>query len=93
MRRQDGVKKTSGQPRDDLRPHYDFNDERTKPNKFAGIALKFKGRRTVFLDEDVADAFDSSEAVNTFLRSAIKAMRVSVPKRAASNSTSKRRAP
>lgn len=75
--------------RDDLRPHYYFSYDKTKPNKFAGMELKFKGRRFVFLDDDVADVFGSSEVVNTVLRSAIKAMRTallkqSAPKRAPS---------
>lgn len=86
------MKKTPPDLEDDLRPHYDFNYEKTKPNKFAGMELKFKGRRSVFLDEDVADVFDSSEAVNTVLRSAIKAMRTATPKRAASKPTNKRKA-
>ena len=66
---------------DDLRPHYDFDFKKMKPNKYAGMELNFKGRRSVFLDEDVADVFDSSEAVNAVLRSAIKAMRMAAPKR------------
>jgi hypothetical protein len=45
--------------------------------------LEFKGQHPVFLDEDVAKVFDSSEAVNTVLRSAIKAMRAATPKRTA----------
>lgn len=54
-----------------------------KPNRFAGMDLKFKGRRAVLLDEDVAEVFDQ-ETVNTVLRSAIKAMRAAttVPKMA-----------
>ena len=74
------MKKTSVDANDDLRPHYDFDFKKMKPNKYAGMELKFKGRRSVFLDEDVADVFDSSEAVNAVLRSAIKAMRTAVPK-------------
>jgi hypothetical protein len=41
-----------------------------KPIRFAG-----RGTRSVTLDADVAGVFDSSESVNTALRSAIKAMR------------------
>ena len=91
------MKKTPDNLEDELRPHYDFDFAKTKPNKFAGMELRFKGRRSVLLDEDVADVFDSSEAVNTVLRSAIKAMRTATPKqstqkRAASKQVGKRKA-
>jgi hypothetical protein len=59
---------------DDLRPHYDFDFKSMKPNRFAGTDLKFKGRRALLLDADVAEVF-SPEDVNTVLRSVIKAMR------------------
>ena len=85
------MKKTSSDLDDDLRPHYDFDFKKMKPNKFAGMELQFKGRRSVLLDEDVADVFDSSEAVNTVLRSAIKAMRKSAPKRSTATPSQKRK--
>ena len=77
-------KKSSPEPDDDLRPEYGPELFRNmKPNRFAGMDLKFKGRRAVLLDEDVAEVFDQ-EAVNTVLRSAIKAMRTATaaPKKA-----------
>jgi hypothetical protein len=78
----DDMKKKPAEPEDDLRSHYDFDYSKMKPNRFAGMDLKFKGRRAVLLDEDVAEVFDQ-EAVNTVLRSAIKAMRAAAaPKRA-----------
>lgn len=61
---------------DDLRPEYPaefFRD--MKPNRFAGMDLKFKGKPPIQLDEDVAEVFDTPEALNIVLRSAIKAMR------------------
>ena len=67
-------KKTADTEDDDLRPHYDFDYSKMKPNRFAGMDLHFKGRRAVLLDEDVAEVFDQ-ESVNTVLRSAMKAMR------------------
>lgn len=76
------MKKKPAEPEHDLRPHYDFDYSKMKPNRFAGMDLKFKGRRAVLLDEDVAEVFDQ-EAVNTVLRSTIKAMRTAtaaVPK-------------
>jgi hypothetical protein len=57
-------------PDDDLRPHYDFDFKNMKPNRFA----KLKRRRALLLDADVAEVFDSPEAVNNVLRSVIKAM-------------------
>jgi hypothetical protein len=75
------MKKTSSDPDldldDDLRPHYDFDFKNWKPNRFAGMDLKFKGRPPIVLDADVAEVFDSSESVNTVLRTVIKAMRSS----------------
>ncbi|MEA2237638.1 MAG: hypothetical protein QOC81_2362 [Thermoanaerobaculia bacterium] len=71
------AKKTSSDDLDDdLRPEYPaefFRD--MKPNRFAGMDLKFKGRPPIILDADVAEVFDSPQAVNTVLRSVIKAMR------------------
>ncbi len=46
----------------------------------------------IYLDEDVAQVFDSSEAVNTVLRSVIKVMGKAAPKRAASKRPQKRKA-
>lgn len=46
----------------------------------------------IYLDEDVAQVFDSSEAVNTVLRSAIKAMRQAAPKRSNATPSQKRKA-
>jgi len=71
-------KKESSDPDldDDLRPEYPAEFFRgMKPNRFAGMDLKFKGRPPIILDADVAEVFDSPEAVNTVLRSVIKAMR------------------
>jgi len=51
-----------------------------KRNRFAGMELELKGRRAVYLDQDVAEVFDTPEAVNTVLRSAIRAMRTAAPK-------------
>ena len=57
---------------DELRPHYDFDYSKSRPNRFAsGVG---DGAVAIVLDPDVATVFRSSEAVNTFLRSAISAM-------------------
>ena len=57
---------------DDLRPHYDFDYAKSRPNRFARRLAD--GTVAIVLDPDVAAVFRSDEAVNTFLRSAIAAM-------------------
>jgi len=47
--------------------------------------------RPIYLDDDVAEVFDSSEAVNTVLRSAIRAMRSPGAKPASRPASSKNR--
>ncbi len=55
---------------DELRPEYDFDYAKAKPNPYAA---HLKGRTVVVvLDPDVALAFPTSEAVNKQLRSAAK---------------------
>jgi hypothetical protein len=63
---------------DDLREHYDFDYSKSRPNRFATQTTD--NVVAVVLDPDVAAVFGSSQAVNTFLRSAISAM----PQRATS---------
>lgn len=57
---------------DGLRDHYDFDYSSSRPNRFA--ARGAEDAVAVVLDPDVAAVFRSSDAVNTFLRSAISAM-------------------
>jgi len=57
---------------DEMRPHYDFDYSKSRPNRFASRFAE--GAVAVVLDPDVASVFRSSEAVNDFLRSAISAM-------------------
>jgi hypothetical protein len=59
-----------------------------KPNRFAGLTIA----RPIYLDKDVAEVFDTSEAVNTVLRSVIKVMGKAAPKRAAAKRPQKRKA-
>ncbi len=67
---------------DELRPEYDFRRSQTRPNRFAS---RMKGRVVaVVLDPDVAEVFDSSEAVNNLLRSVIAALPKRRPGRVAS---------
>jgi hypothetical protein len=58
--------------RDEMRSHYDFDYSKSRPNRFAERLSS--GTIAIVLDSDVANVFQSSEAVNTFLRSAIAAM-------------------
>ena len=84
-------KKVSHEP-DDLRPEYGPELFRAmKPNRFAGSELRFKGRRAVWLDPDVAEVFDTPEAVNTVLRSAIRAMRTAGGTTSSKTARAKRR--
>ena len=66
------TRKASRATSDDLRPHYDFDYSKAKPNPYAA---QLKGRVVaVILDPDVAAAFPSSEAVNKKLRSVLAAV-------------------
>ena len=57
---------------EDLKAEYRFDYRKAKPNRFAaGMA---EGAVAVVLEPDVAAVFQSSEAVNSFLRSVISAM-------------------
>lgn len=56
--------------RDGLRSEYAFDYAKSKPNRFAA---KLKGTTAVILQPDVAKVFQSAEAVNDLLRSAIAA--------------------
>ena len=67
--------------KDDLKDEYRFDYRKAKPNRFA--AAMSEGTVAVVLERDVAAVFKSSEAVNSFLRSAISAMPKTLrPKRA-----------
>lgn len=55
-----------------LRPEYQFDYSKSRPNRFANRMSE--GTVAVVLEPDVANVFDSSDSVNEFLRSAIKAM-------------------
>jgi len=71
------MKKTSNRRRPrsaapDIRPEYHFDYRKARPNRFAAL---MKGNTVaVVLDPDVASLFQTSEAVNTLLRSVISAL-------------------
>ncbi len=61
-----------GKPKDTMREEYRFDYSKAKPNRFA---TQMSGSSiAVVLDPDVAVVFQSSEAVNSLLRSVISAM-------------------
>jgi hypothetical protein len=56
----------------DIRAEYDFDYRKARPNRFAAL---MKGSTVaVVLDPDVASVFQTSEAVNSLLRSVISAL-------------------
>ena len=56
----------------DIRAEYHFDYRKARPNRFAA---RMKGRTVaVVLDPDVASLFQTSEAVNSLLRSVISAL-------------------
>ena len=64
--------KKTARKKPDLREEYLFDYSRAKPNRFA--AGLEKNSLAVVLDPDVAAVFQSSESVNTLLRSVISAL-------------------
>ena len=57
---------------DDLRPEYDFDYAKAKPNPYAA---RLKERAVaIVLDPDVAEVFPTSESVNKLLRSVVSAV-------------------
>ena len=57
---------------DDLRPEYDFDYSKAKPNPYA--ARMRDDTVAVVLDPDVAAVFSDSESVNKLLRSVVSAV-------------------
>lgn len=82
------MKKTSHRKRRhpapvDIRAEYHFDYRKARPNRFAAL---MKGRTVaVVLDPDVASVFQTSEAVNSLLRSVISALPQEVKRESMSN--------
>ena len=55
-----------------MRREYRFDYRKSRPNRFA--SLMKGGAVAVVLDPDVASVFQSSDSVNSFLRSVITAL-------------------
>lgn len=65
-------RKRDGTARGKMRREYRFDYRKSRPNRFAPL---MKGKTiAVVLDPDVASVFQSSEAVNSLLRSVICAL-------------------
>jgi hypothetical protein len=65
------MKNTSNKPsRDTLRAEYALDYTKSSPNRFAA---KLKDTTVIVLQPDVAQVFQSADAVNDLLRSAIAA--------------------
>ena len=57
---------------DDLRPEYDFDFSKSKPNHYAAILRKQE--KLIQLEPDVAKHFTTTEQVNNALRAIISAI-------------------
>ena len=66
------VRKTKPEKREALRSEYRFDYSKSKSNRFA--AKMSEETVAIVLEPDVAAVFNSSEVVNTLLRSIISAM-------------------
>jgi hypothetical protein len=66
------ARKKKPEEREALRSEYRFDYSKSKPNRFA--AKMSEGTVAIVLEPDVAAVFNSSEVVNTLLRSIISAM-------------------
>jgi len=60
-----------------MRAEYRLDYSKAKPNRFASKIKE--GSVAIVLEPDVASVFESSEAVNQFLRSVIEALPKPVP--------------
>ena len=68
------IKKPDAAPSvsDEVRPEYEFDYRKARPNRFAGRVDP--ARLVVTLDPDVSRVFTTSESVNSILRALITSM-------------------
>ena len=64
--------KTEQDAADELRPEYNLDYAKARPNRFAGQVDK--SQVVVMLDADISEVFTTSESVNAILRALIKTM-------------------
>jgi hypothetical protein len=72
---------------DELRPEYDFDYRKARPNRFAGQIDK--SQVVVMLDPDISEVFTTAESVNAVLRALIKTMPTQPARRRPSESARK----
>ena len=65
-------RRRQGTTEPEMRPEYRFDYSKARPNRFAGRVPA--DAVAVVLDPEVTSVFGSSESVNAFLRSVIKAI-------------------
>ena len=65
------MKKKSTKIAEDLRPEYNLDYAKSKPNRFAG---RMSDRVVVVLDPDISEVFTTPQEVNAALRALIAAM-------------------
>ena len=63
---------SSSAPNDDLRPEYEFDYQKARPNRFAPPLEE--GSLVVVLEPDIAKVFTTSESANRVLRALIDTM-------------------
>lgn len=69
----DGNTKMNETDKDELKPHYDFDYSKAKPNRFAEKYNRMV--RRVGLAPDIADEFPTEDSVNEALREYIRITR------------------
>jgi hypothetical protein len=66
------IPKSSPKETKDMKPEYDFDYSKSRPNRFAGRIDK--ERVVVVLDPEVAEVFTTPESVNSVLRALVTAL-------------------
>jgi hypothetical protein len=64
---------------DELRPEYNLDYTKARPNRFAGQVHKMQV--VVMLDADISEVLTTPESVNAILRALIKTMPTGQPRR------------
>jgi hypothetical protein len=76
---------------DELRPEYNLDYTKARPNRFAGQVDK--SQVVVMLDADISEVFTTPESVNAILRALIRTMPTAKPRPARRSSTESTRQP
>ncbi len=65
------MKKTSVKVSEDLRPEYNLDYSKAKPNRFAG---RIVDRVVVVLDPDISEELSPLSTISNFIRSSVSAL-------------------